>query len=430
VGAPGALAQIVALITMGFVAYAFITFSRAFNTASSVYAYNGSALGPSYGFLSSWILLAVYVSFAAGVYASTGDITQAFLASIGIHLSWVPIAFIGGLVAIALAYLTIGISNIIILACEAVSVALIVVVAITVIIKGGYHGHGLTAAPFTLHGVGISVLALGVVGAFGQFSGFEGAAVLGEESAKSTETIPRAIAGSLIASALIYIFFTWIVYSAFPSVHAVATNPAPLVNVASIYLSPTVAKFVNVAGILSGFGAQLACINAGSRLIFALGREGGTGGKLRSALTTTSTKYRSPVGALTIVGVVSLIALGAFSFEATANRAAALIIQFGAYLILLAYLMTVIGALVWTLRTGRNALRTLILGVGVVVVGYVSYRSLTPLPAYPFNYVMIAAAVFVVIGGALLAIPSLRGRIRDSELLRVTHQIVQDREHS
>ena len=81
VGEPGALAQILALVAMGFVAYAFVVFTRSFNTAGSVYAFNATALGPGYGFVSAWLLLLVYTSFAAGVYAATAAPSHARMTS-------------------------------------------------------------------------------------------------------------------------------------------------------------------------------------------------------------------------------------------------------------------------------------------------------------------------------------------------------------
>lgn len=89
VGGAGALAYLLGLVAMAFVAYAFVIFSRSFNSAGSVYAYNGAALGPAFGFVSAWILLLVYVSFASAVYASTADIAQSLLASYGVHAWWV-----------------------------------------------------------------------------------------------------------------------------------------------------------------------------------------------------------------------------------------------------------------------------------------------------------------------------------------------------
>jgi amino acid transporter len=424
VGEPGALAQVVGLFTMGFVAYAFVVFSRSFNTASSIYAFNGTALGSGYGFVSAWILFLVYVSFAAGVYASTGDIAQTFLASFGVNIGWVPIAVVGAILSIVFAFLSIGLSNIVILICEGVSILLISLVGVVVLMHGGYRGHGVSASPFELHGVSVSVLALGVVGAFGQFSGFEGAASLGEESRQSTSTIPRAIAGSLILSALVYIFFTWIVYAAFPSAKAVASSPAPLVSVASTYLSPTVGKIVNGAGMISAFGAQLACLNAAARLLFSVGREVGGGQSARNLLVRTSRRFRSPIGALGIVAGLSFVGLFSFVFEPTANRAATLLIQYGAYLILAAYLMTVVGAVVWTVRTRGGLIPTSILVIGVLVVSYVSYKTFTPFPTYPFDYVLLGAGLSVVVGVAMLLVPSFKVAISSSKLLKVTKSLV------
>ncbi len=419
VGEPGALAQVLALVAMGFVAYAFVVFTRSFNTAGSVYAFNATALGPGYGFVSAWLLLLVYLSFAAGVYATTADIAQTLLASFGVHVGWVWLGLAGAVLALGLAYLSIGFSSLVILAAEGAAVALITVVAIAVLAAGGYHHHGITAAPFSPHGVSLSVVALGVTAAFGQFSGFESAATLGEEARRSTRTIPAAIGWSLLGAAAIYIFFTWIVYSAYPGPAAVAADPAPLVHVARVYLGSGVGTAVNVAGLISAFGAQLACLTAAARLLFALGREAG-GTPAARVLTRTWRRYSSPAGALTVAGAVSVAALLAFGFSRTATRAATLIIQYGAYLILAAYLMTVIAALAWTWRTRRRPLPLAILAAGTIILGYVLYRTFAPFPAAPFSWVVLAAAASAAAGAAILLTPGLLPRMRRSRLLAVT----------
>jgi amino acid transporter len=417
VGEPGALAQILALAAMGFVAFAFVVFTRSFNTAGSVYAFNGTALGPGYGFVSAWLLLLVYTSFAAGVYAASADIGQVLLASLGLHIGWIWLALAGAALALALACSSIGFSSLVILACEGGSIALITAVGIAVLADGGYRHHGITAAPFTPHGVPLAVLALGVTAAFGQFSGFESAATLGEEARRPTRTIPAAIGWSLAGAAAIYIFFTWIVYSAYPGPAAVAADPAPLVHVARVYLGSGVGIAVNAAGLVSAFGAQLACLNAAARLLYALGRETGGAG---SFLTRTWRRHDSPVGALAVAGAVSGTAIAAFGFEHTANRAATLIIQYGAYLILVAYLLTIIAALAWTWRTRRRPLPLVALAAGAAILGYVLYRTFAPFPAAPFGWVVLAAAVSAAAGAAVLAIPGLLARLRQSPLLAVT----------
>jgi amino acid transporter len=370
VGGSGALSYLLGMIAMGFVAYAFVIFSRTFNSASSVYAFNGAALGATFGFVSAWILLLVYVSFAGGVYASTADIAQTLLASFGLHISWVWLAVAGFVVTVIFAYRSIRLSTIVVLVCEGVAVGLLAIVGVVVLAKGGYHHRAFSSAPFQLHGIALGILGLGVVNAFSAFSGFEGAAVLGEESTKPTRTIPAAITWSLIGSATVYIVFTWIADNAFASPGALAASPAPFVQLATVNIGSAMGKIVNVAGVISAFGAQLACINAANRLVYSLGREvGGGESKAKGLLTRTHARMGSPLGALTVTGTISIAALLVFSAEPTAVRALTIILEYGAYLIIVAYLMTVIAAWAWVWRHGRtpHQLAILTLGAGARV---------------------------------------------------------------
>lgn len=423
VGGSGALAYLLGLVAMGFVAYAFVIFSRSFNSAASVYAFNGAALGPTFGFVSAWILLLVYISFAGGVYASTADIAQTLVASFGVNLGWVWFAVAGFVLTMVFAYRSIGLSTIVIFACEGVAVVLLTIVGVVVLAKGGYHHHAFSSSPFQLHGLAIGVLGLGVVNAFSAFSGFEGAATLGEESKRSTRTIPAAITWSLLGSAAIYIVFTWIANNAFPSSDALAASPAPFVQLATTDIGSAMGTAVNVAGVISAFGAQLACINAANRLVFALGREvGGYQTQARTFLTRTHRRVGSPIGALAVTGTASLATLLAFSFEATAIRALTIILEFGAYLIIVAYLLTVVAAVVWVWRHGRSIVPLGVLAVGAGVLGYVLYDTFVPFPPAPFNYVVPAAGASAVLGVAIAVIPQVRRRLAHSALLCATHR--------
>lgn len=418
VGGAGALAYLLGLIAMGFVAYAFVVFARSFNSASSVYAFAGAALGPGYGFVSGWILWLVYVSFAAGVYASTADIAQNLLAMMGVQVSWVPLALLGCMLAMLLAYRSIRVSNAVILTLEGLAVLLLAVVGVAVLSRPAHH-HPFSAAPFQLHGVALGVLGLGVVNAFSAFSGFEGAATLGEEAQRTTRTIPLAIALSLVGSAVVYITFTWIADNAFATPAALAASPAPFVHLASVDVGSAMGYAVNAAGVISAFGAQLACINAANRMLFALAREANAeSSAARRFLTRTHPRFGSPIGALLVNGVVSVAALVAFAGESTAIRALTIILEYGAYLIIVAYLLTVIAAIAWVWRTSRRPLPLVVLAVGVAALGLVLYDTFVPFPAAPFNEVVIAAGASIIVGIAVTLIPAVRRRLAQSELLR------------
>jgi amino acid transporter len=417
VGGSGALAYLLALVAMSFVAYAFVLFSRSFNSASSVFAFNGSVLGASYGFVSVWMLLLVYVSFAAGVYASTADIAGALLQSLGIHVGWVVLAVAGWAVTMVFAYVSISRSAIVILICEGVAIALIAVVGVAALITNGHH-HAFSTAPFRAHGIALSVLGLGVVNGFGGFSGFEGAATLGEEATSSQRTIPAAVVGSLLLSAGVYIVFTWIVDNAYASPSALAADPAPMVHLATSTIGPAMGKLVNVAGVISAFGAQLACINAANRLLFSLGREVDAGRHANHFLVRTSARHGSPTGALAVTGSVSLATLLAFSFERSPIRALTFIVEYGAYLIVGVYLLTVIAGLLLVWHRGRRPIQLLILGLGIATLAYVLYDTFVPLPTGPFRVVALTAAVSVVAGVVLTLVPGMRRRLGRSALLR------------
>lgn len=417
VGSAGALAYLLGFVAMAFVAYAFVVFSRSFHSSGSVYAFNTVALGPTYGFVSAWILLLVYLSFAAAVYASTADIAQNLFANWGLHLAWPVVALAGFALTMVFAHRSVRVATGVILVVEGLAIVLVAVVALAIIAKNGV-AHALSPAPFELHGVAFGALALGVVNAFGAFSGFEGAATLGEESLEPRRTIPKAIAFSLVGSSLVYIVFTWIVDNAFASSQALAKSPAPVVHLASVYVGSWMGDVVNVAGVMSAFGAQLACVVAANRLISALGQDVvAPSSSLHRFVTARHPRFGSPSGALVISGSVTLAALLAFSGEASAIRALTLIVEFGAYLIILAYFMTVVAALVWLVRTRGHWASALVLGVGVVVLGVVVFDTFHPFPPAPFNWVVGVAGASVLVGVVIARTRSVRGRFASSPLL-------------
>ncbi|MCA1597778.1 MAG: hypothetical protein LC769_01935, partial [Chloroflexi bacterium] len=129
VGAAGPVALGLTIVAMLFVAYAFITFTRDSSSAGSVYAYNGRAMGPAYGFLSVWALIGVYIAYAASVYCSSANILGNLLQASGLTLPWPLLAAGLWLLTIVLAYRSIAVSATLIFALEGLSLVLVAVVA-------------------------------------------------------------------------------------------------------------------------------------------------------------------------------------------------------------------------------------------------------------------------------------------------------------
>src|SRR5215467_885201 len=147
-GGGTALVELIAAVAMGFVAYAFVIFTRGFNSAGSVYGFTGAVAGPVFGFVSAWTLMLVYVSFAGGLCAVTAAEAGPALGTLGLHLSWQVYAIIAFVLVMVIAYLDIKISATVILALEGISMLLVVIACSIIAAKGGFHGHALSSAPF------------------------------------------------------------------------------------------------------------------------------------------------------------------------------------------------------------------------------------------------------------------------------------------
>ncbi len=426
-GGGSALVQVIAALAMAFVAYAFVLFTRTFNSAGSVYGFTGAVAGPAFGFLSVWALTLVYVNFAGGVYASTADEAQAAFGSIGVRAPWPVFAVVIAALVIARAFLDVKISATVILLVEGASMVLVMVAALVITLKGGYHHHALSSAPFRADGLSGTALGLGTVYAFSIFSGFEGAAALGEEAHQPRRNIPRAIWISLAVVATYEIVVSAVIQNAFPSVKALSLSTVPLVSATSHYVSPWFGDLINWGAVMSSFGAALALVVGASRMVFALGRDG-VGPRL---LRHTSARTGAPTGAVALVALVSFAVLCAFLWEPLATTAVAVILTYGADLIIAAYLLAVVAALVLVVRARMPWRRGAILAVGVIILGFVGKETVVPLPTGPYRWDLYLAVVSLVIGLALPQLsPRLRASITGSPLLRVgSRQLIGEASH-
>jgi amino acid transporter len=314
----------------------------------------------------------------------------------------------------ALAYLDIKISAAVILALEGVSMLLVVTACSIVLAKGGFHGHAFSSAPFRPDGATLSVLGLGIVLSFSTFSGFEAAATLGEESRQPRRLIPPAVAASLAVVAVFTIGITAVVTNAYPGTSQLSAAAVPLVTVTGTFVAGWMGTLVNFGAVVSAFGAALACAVGASRILFALGRDAGPG-----MLRRTSRLTGAPVGALIWVGAGSLLTLLLFITEPVATRAVALSLAYGADLIIAAYILVVIAAIIFTIRRRMAPAKTVILLIGLAVLGYILKDAFVPLPAAPFSWDALAAGITLAAGIVLpSAYPPVRRGIVNSPLLK------------
>jgi len=401
------LTFLLAMITIGFVSFAFIQFNRHFSSSGSVYAFTGASLGPKAGFLSGWVLLLTYLAFTGASAAEIGAFMQSFFAFLGIHVSWYPIAVIGAVLIWVLAFMDVRLSARVMLVLEGISVALILILTFVILGRGGA-SHHLTAVPFTLHGTKFSAVGLAAIFAFLSFAGFEGASSLGEEAKNPKRAIPIAIAAAVVLTGIFYVLVSYAQSVGFglgsAGIKAFAGSSAPLGDLALKYMSSGFAAAIMFGAALSAFSSALGTATTGSRLLYSMGKDG----FVHPKLGTVHRKFRSPYVALAVVMVIGLIEITAFAGQAGTNVFGYLG-TVGVLALLLAYLATNVGAIryfvprkIWRLPVAIIPL------LAILLLGYTLYSNVFPIPAAPYNYFPYVVIAWIVVGGIIvLANPKL-----------------------
>ena len=411
------LAFIFATVGVMFVSYAFIRLSGYFSHAGSVYAFSGITLGPRAGFFSGWALLGTYLAFTAASTAEAGLFGVAFFQGSGIWdgAEWLVIALVAGALIAFFAYGDIRVATRSLLGLEGISVMLIVVLIVIIFVKliagTAPQDQGITADIFKVpSGTSLDTVATAAVFGFLSFAGFEGAASLGEETNDPTRNIPRAIGTAVLVAGAFYIVCiiaqTWGFGTDPAGVKAFGESSAPLGDLSKDYVGSALSDLINFGAMVSAFASGLGTATAGSRILFALSRDGFGSRRLGQASRRTG----APAGAL---AVVMTIGLSAVVIQRIVGTSAANAFFYpgtiGVLSLLVAYIVTNIGALRFLFVAARRAplWQIVIPLIAIAFLGYTIYKNIegTSFPYDRFPYVV---GAWLVIGIAItLAFPAL-----------------------
>ncbi|MDE3133533.1 MAG: APC family permease [Acidobacteriota bacterium] len=385
--------------------YVISLFARRYSGAGAMYEYLVHGAHPGIGVFGAGLYgTGILFLGGGGVFIANGFLAQAFLADIHIHITWWILGVVVLLIAVGLNHIGVRVAVQGVLALAGISMIPFLILAITIIAKGGAGGNTLSVFG-TSHSSWNSVFH-GILFAVTLFIGFEAAASLGEEAREPHRAIPRALIGSVALAGLFYLLVTYagaIGFGVKAAGTAWAADPSPMGALAQQYDGHWLSVLIDLVVMLDSISVALAFIVAGSRVFFALGRDGPL-----PKFTTLVSRHDTPLGGNFVIlgaGAIAIILGGVTTLGDLVklpNNIEAFQISagVGSFLIEAVYALLALAAfrIIWTDWTGVGRLWRLVVavvGVATPVLAY--YGSLHPFPAYPGDLSLIIAGGFAVL---------------------------------
>ena len=313
-------AYLAALVAMFFTAMSYGRMAAAFPVAGSAYSYVRKAISPKLGFIAGWAVLLDYLFLPMAIWL----IGAAYLASAFPSIpQWIwVLAFIGITSAINIIGLQLanGINALLMLVQFLVLIAF---VALCVHYIGGDASTPLwSIKPFFNGDMQMPLIMSGAAIACYSFLGFDAVSTLTEETRDPRRTIPRAIMLITLIGGLIFVGVSYFVQIAHPSFQFDSVDSAAYEIARNIGGDLFVSIFL-IGLIVGQFASGLSAQASGSRLLFAMGRDGVLP---KSFFGTLHARFGTPVNSILLCAVVALLAL---KLDVTTSTS---FINFGAFL--------------------------------------------------------------------------------------------------
>jgi amino acid transporter len=409
------LAVVFALIACLFSAWSIGQLARELPSAGSMATYAARGLHPAAGFLVAWGYALVGWLIPPLVLLQLGFTTAATLhAEISSYPAdlWWPWALLGMLIVFAAGYYGVRTSARFGTILGIFEIAVFLIMGILLIFHAGGHN---TLAVFTVKYTpaahhGLSGVIAGSVFSILAFGGFEGAAPLAEEARNPRRTIQLAVLLATLLIGALYVFTTYAADVAFgPSGFlnfTTGTGSASWEGMARAFYG-LFWVLVFLAIVNSTLANSNAGVNVSSRTAFAMGRIKA----FPSFLAVIHAKHKSPVNAIMLGTVISIVVMLALGLHYGPTTAFAMVGTALVILIVAVYILmnaSCIGFFVRSADHTVNVVSHLVIpvlgiiafipawcaGAGIKIPGA---SFISPLPP-PFSYMGPAVAIWMVIG--------------------------------
>jgi amino acid transporter len=388
VGAAGPaapLAFVIAAVATVLIALSFMAFTHRVAHAGSVYAYITHTFGSRAGFVAGWALLLTYLGFGTGFAALVGSFTMAAFKDLGLSSGsgwWLVIGVVALLLAWWLAYQDMRLAGRVMLALEALAMVAIIFLCIAILRKV-HPGSERLMASFRPSAAfnGWVGLGFGMVFSMLSFSGFEGAATLGEETINPRRAIPVALIGAVLLCAVFFTFVSYCEVVGFgpDGMRDLANSAAPLDELSQRYVSARLSIALDLAAATTCFSGAIGAIAAGGRVLYALGRVG-----LWRRLAEVHPVHGTPAPAIAVTAVLIILPFLLWAPFAGAGNYYSYTSTIGVLALLLNYISVGGAEVIEARREGRHWWAATC-ALGPLLLLWVLYCNVYPVPDYPNN---------------------------------------------
>ena len=393
-------------------------FAREIPSSGSAYTFVTEGLGPRLGFMTAWIgFIAVAIGVPYSFVLLAANVQTLMMRWFGLNLHWSFwfVLLLG--ITFALSSWGIRQSMNVDLTFLSFEIGVCLVLAIIVLVQVGQKGE-LTAVPFSPGSVPPNGnLTVGIVLALLSYIGFESAAALGEETKNPHKNIPRAVFGSMILVGLFYVLMSYVGtvgYGVNNMVTGFANDAAPFDTIARQYSSPFFVVLIDLVGIFSFFGAALAIINGGARIIYTVGRDG----LFPRWIAWLHPIRRTPIGSITALCIFGLVIGLLLGFLMTPIVAFGFLGTLDALFVLIIYALVCIASVRYFWRRRRTQFHLFRHGVvpvlGTLLILTIFLFIVIAPASPPLNLIPFILTIWVLLGVVLLFI--LRRRLRAVQL--------------
>jgi amino acid transporter len=392
------LAYVFATVALVLVTLNINQFARRSASPGSLYTFVAQGLGPVGGVITGWSLVIAYLIIGGSVVAAFANYITVLAAAAGLAQSGSVIALAaivaGGVGAWYVAYRDIKLSAQLMLVMEFASVGLILVLVAAYFLKSG---RVLDAQQFNLSGMNAAGFRQGLVLAVFSYVGFESATALGHEAKDPLRTIPRAVLGTVIAVGLLFIVTSYTLVMAF---HGQSTPldqaNAPLSILSRLAGIPAFGIVIAAGAATSFFACILACINSGSRVLFAMARHG----LFHESAGNVHESHATPHIAVTLSSLIVLaVPLAMYLRHAALIDIFRYLGSIGTLAVLFAYVLVSVAAPVYLrMRRELTAGAVAIAALTVLALALPIVASFWPVPAAPYNLLPYIFLALLLIG--------------------------------